>query len=112
MNKADQATRGRRRDAYTAAIPFRVMQALPGLITDLAAADESRPYEIRLTAFPELDTDAQMFAIEVWYDAEVVRPRDKRIRPYTEATETTWYFDSSGNYLPEETTTRTGKWGR
>lgn len=77
---------------YLTPIPATIFEKLP----IVALANHSgTAFDVRLNAFPG-DDGEQLFAVDVFTDAERVVPTDRRQSTYTQARQTTYFFDAEG----------------
>ncbi len=83
---------------YTRPIPAEVIERLPMVLTN-----HPRMFNIQIEGFNGNDGE-QMFSIDVYTDAELVTPDDRRQKPFTEAKVTSYFFNADGGFDGEPST--------
>jgi hypothetical protein len=74
-----------------------IPEAVLARVTECATTGvlKAGAFDIRIEAFPG-DDGEQMFSIDVYTDATIVQPTDRRQKPYTEAKRTSFFFRADG----------------
>jgi hypothetical protein len=87
---------------YTTPIPAEVIERVWGVVSTY----DPHPFDVRIQAFD--DDGEQAFSIDVYTNPERIVPTDKRQKPYTEATRTSYFLDAEGVFTdgPQAGTTR------